>query len=82
MVQEIKSLRSNVSQREKEKAERATLVQQERLVKAKVRRPPALHIRRCHCLTLLRLYARQFLQSCTILVRRFGAIWYLLACWT
>ena len=29
-------LRSSVSQREKERAERATLVQQERLVKAKV----------------------------------------------
>ncbi len=36
MVQEIKVLRSSVSQREKERAERATLVQQERLVKAKV----------------------------------------------
>lgn len=38
MVQEIKILRSNVSQREREKAERATLVTQERLVKSKVRR--------------------------------------------
>ena len=37
VVQEIKVLRSSVSQREKERAERATLVQQERLVKAKVR---------------------------------------------
>lgn len=36
MVQEIKVLRSSVSQREKERAERATLVQQERLIKAKV----------------------------------------------
>jgi nucleosome binding factor SPN SPT16 subunit len=36
VVQEIKVLRSSVSQREKERAERATLVQQERLVKAKV----------------------------------------------
>jgi len=37
VVQEIKVLRSSVSQREKERAERATLVQQERLIKAKVR---------------------------------------------
>ena len=37
VVQEIKVLRSSVSQREKEKAERATLVVQERLVKAKAR---------------------------------------------
>jgi len=36
VVQEIKVLRSNVSQREREQAERATLVQQERLVKSKV----------------------------------------------
>ena len=36
-MQEIKILRSNVSQREREKAERATLVTQERLVKSKVR---------------------------------------------
>lgn len=36
VVQEIKILRSNVSQREREKAERATLVTQERLVKSKV----------------------------------------------
>ena len=35
-------LRSSVSQREKEKAERATLVVQERLVKAKARAPSAL----------------------------------------
>ncbi len=69
VVQEIKSLRSNVSQREKEKAERATLVQQERLVKAKVRRASALRRRRCHCLKLLRLYARQLVQSRTIFVR-------------
>jgi hypothetical protein len=40
VVQEIKVLRASVSQREKEKAERATLVQQERLVKAKARGPP------------------------------------------
>ena len=39
VVQEIKVLRSSVSQREKEKAERATLVVQERLVKAKARAP-------------------------------------------
>ena len=39
VVQEIKVLRSSVSQREKEKAERATLVEQERLVKAKARVP-------------------------------------------
>lgn len=37
VVQEIKVLRSNVSQREREQAERATLVQQERLVKSKGR---------------------------------------------
>jgi hypothetical protein len=37
VVQEIKVLRSAVSAREKERAERATLVQQERLNKAKVR---------------------------------------------
>ncbi len=36
VVQEIKVLRSNVSQREREQAERATLVQQERLIKSKV----------------------------------------------
>lgn len=36
MVQEIKSLRSTVQQRDKEKAERATLVQQEKLVRGKV----------------------------------------------
>lgn len=40
VVQEIKILRSNVSQREREKAERATLVTQERLVKSKVRTAP------------------------------------------
>ena len=39
VVQEIKVLRSSVSQREKEKAERATLVVQDRLVKAKARAP-------------------------------------------
>ena len=36
VVQEIKVLRAAVSAREKERAERATLVQQERLQKAKV----------------------------------------------
>lgn len=36
VVQEIKTLRAQVQQREKEKAERATLVQQERLIKGKV----------------------------------------------
>ena len=36
-MQEIKALRSSVQQREKEKAERATLVQQEKLVRGKVR---------------------------------------------
>ena len=36
MVQEVKSLRSSVQQREKEKAERATLVQQEKLIRGKV----------------------------------------------
>jgi len=36
-------LRASVSQREKEKAERATLVQQERLVKAKARAPAPPH---------------------------------------
>lgn len=38
IVQEIKSLRSQVQQRDKESAERATLVQQEKLVKGKVGR--------------------------------------------
>lgn len=37
VVQEIKTLRSSVQQRDKEKAERATLVQQEKLVRAKGR---------------------------------------------
>lgn len=37
VVQEIKALRSSVQQREKERAERATLVQQEKLVRGKVR---------------------------------------------
>jgi nucleosome binding factor SPN SPT16 subunit len=37
VVQEIKALRSAVQQREKEKAERATLVQQEKLVRGKGR---------------------------------------------
>lgn len=36
VVQEIKSLRAAVQQRDKEKAERATLVQQEKLVRGKV----------------------------------------------
>ncbi len=36
MVQEIKALRSAVAQRDKERAERATLVQQEKLVRGKV----------------------------------------------
>lgn len=48
VVQEIKVLRSSVGQREKEQAERATLVQQERLIKSKVW--PCLY-------SLLRLYA-------------------------
>ena len=39
-------LRSSVSQREKEKAERATLVVQERLVKAKARAP--FNLLGCH----------------------------------
>ena len=38
VVQEIKVLRSNISAREREKAERATLVQQDKLIKAKVSR--------------------------------------------
>ena len=37
VVQEIKVLRAGVSAKEREKAERATLKEQERLVKAKVR---------------------------------------------
>ena len=37
VVQEIKALRSSVLQRDKEQAERSTLVQQERLVRGKVR---------------------------------------------
>lgn len=41
VVQEIKVLRASVSQREREKAERATLKEQERLIKAKVEN-------RCH----------------------------------
>ena len=36
VVQEIKALRSAVMQRDKERAERATLVQQEKLVRGKV----------------------------------------------
>ena len=36
VVQEIKVMRSSVTAREKERAERATLVQQEKLSKAKV----------------------------------------------
>lgn len=36
VVQEVKAMRSAVLQREKEKAERATLVQQEKLVRGKV----------------------------------------------
>ena len=36
VVQEIKMLRGSVTQREKEKAERATLVQQERLIRGAV----------------------------------------------
>ena len=51
MVQEIKVMRSSVTAREKERAERATLVQQEKLSKAKVR--PAAS-------------ARWLLQSCVI----------------
>ena len=42
VVQEIKVLRSSVGQREKEQAERATLVQQERLIKSKVCLPTHL----------------------------------------
>ena len=38
VVQEIKVMRSGVTAREKERAERATLVQQEKLSKAKVLR--------------------------------------------
>jgi nucleosome binding factor SPN SPT16 subunit len=37
VVQEIKMLRGNVQQRDKEKAERATLVQQEKLIRSKSR---------------------------------------------
>lgn len=37
VVQEVKTLRSLVMQRERERAERATLVQQERLIRSKVR---------------------------------------------
>ena len=49
VVQEIKIMRSNVSQREREKAERATLVTQERLVKSKVRATGGMR----HCLILM-----------------------------
>lgn len=46
VVQDIKLLRSTVSQRDKERAERATLVQQEKLVKGKrVYRLPDLWVR-------------------------------------
>ena len=45
VVQEIKVLISNVRQREREQAERATLVQQERLIKSKVL--PLLHQEHC-----------------------------------
>ena len=44
VVQEIKVLRSSVSQREREQAERANLVQQERLVKSKVSQPLGMHV--------------------------------------
>lgn len=37
VVQEIKTLRSNVLQRDRERAERATLVQQEKLIRRPVR---------------------------------------------
>lgn len=39
VVQEIKALRSSVTSHEREVAERATLVTQERLIKGKVRLP-------------------------------------------
>ena len=39
IVQEVKALRTAVTQRERERAERATLVQQESLIKAKVCSP-------------------------------------------
>ena len=45
-MQGIKVLGANVRHREKERAERATLVTQERLVKGKVRRSPATCVRR------------------------------------
>lgn len=41
VVQEIKVLRASVSQREREKAEKATLKVQEKLIKSKAR--PSLH---------------------------------------
>ena len=53
VVQEIKVLRSSVGQREKEQAERATLVQQERLIKSKV----------CACLYLLTMLV--YLETCS-----------------
>ena len=46
VVQGIKVLGANVRHREKERAERATLVTQERLVKGKVREQALLTVRR------------------------------------
>lgn len=62
VVQEIKSLRSQVQQREKERAERATLVQQEKLVKSKVRKSlrPTLFACRTINSDQLALQARAF----------------------
>ena len=59
VVQEIKVLRSSVGQREKEQAERATLVQQERLIKSKV----------CSCLYLTSSKPWLYMISSTTLVR-------------
>ncbi len=54
VVQGIKVLGANVRHREKERAERATLVTQERLVKGKVRESRPDHLHR-HCRARLRM---------------------------
>ena len=49
VVQEIKMLRGSITQREKEKAERATLVQQERLIKSGVSLRSHVHGDKLYC---------------------------------
>ena len=68
VVQGIKVLGANVRHREKERAERATLVTQERLVKGKVHRPRGAHVPvpcadggRCH-----RLQSALVMPACCV----------------